>query len=168
VIYVDKGYLLAELIALVKPKSIMIRVPPRKIKNVAQFEQHSAEETTHVANLRVVVENFIGLATLHFPFVKAPHAIVETDLAACATRVCFFLCNYFPPITTGGTVSAKSTKKRGVRAVEVDVAAPPPPANVSVTCTAEFADGSTTSSDSEGSLSSSDDDDDDNRAVFIL
>ena len=164
-IYDDKGYLLAELIAFVKPKSIIIRVPPRKIKNAVQFEQHSAEETTHVANLRVVVENFIGLATLHFLFVKAPHAIVETDLAACATRVRFFLCNCFPPITTGGTVSAESTKKRGVRAVEVGVAVPPPPANVSVTCTAEFADGS---SDSEGSLSSSDDDDDENPAVFIL
>jgi hypothetical protein len=138
VVFLDKGYLLAELLHLAAERQIRFEIPPRKHTNVDQFEVHNAAATAGVANVRIVVENFISQAVLHFPFVKAPHTVVEDDLAASATRVSFFLCNYFPPLTSGGTVSVKSRKKKEGQVAampEVDDELPPPaPANANVTC----------------------------------
>jgi len=147
-IFVDKGFLLAQLIETATTYGITFRVPPRKESGVKQYEAHNTDTTAKIANVRIVVENVIGRTSGLFPYVKAVQPGVKSDLLSSSTRVCFFLTNFLPPLTSGGSVNIHARTSDEKRVARMKKPANDNPANFNVTMeAADFRD--------------SDDDDDD-------
>jgi hypothetical protein len=92
VVYVDKGFLLADILPLATPLNITFKIPPRKAVGADQFAAHDTEATAAVANVRIVVENVIGQVASHWPFVKAPHAMVQVRAPFILDGVTLALC----------------------------------------------------------------------------
>jgi hypothetical protein len=117
----DKGLLLTlEIVKLFTGGGIRPMVPSRKTKGSRHSEAHLVHSSRRTSNLRIIVENWIARVSQIFPFVRALHSSVETDILGPAMRVAFHICNYFAPLTSANTVSMKKKvpvpKKRAMRA----------------------------------------------------
>ena len=139
-IFVDKGFLLAELMETANTYGITFRVPPRKEPGVKQYEAHNTDTTAQIANVRIVVENVIGRTSGIFPYVKAVQPGVKSDLLSSSTRVCFFLTNFLPPLTSGGSVNIHARTSDEIRLAKMKKSANDNPANFNVTMEATDGD----------------------------
>ena len=99
----SQGYHTGRLVSRGLAAGITITVPPRKIKD-RSFTSLQLQETQKTANLRVVVENIIGVCSQRWRWVRnGRHSVYVTDLVSAANRVCFYLDNCFPPRVQGDT-----------------------------------------------------------------
>jgi hypothetical protein len=113
IIFVDKGFLEGPLATRLTDAGLHLRIPPRKKDNSVMMETHNVVETKEIANLRIVVECFIRLASAKFPWIRAPHDMVQDDIVSLATRVAFLLCNFLRPCSQSDTsVKDVSYRKR--------------------------------------------------------
>ena len=119
IIYVDKGYHLTKMMQYAIDARVSFAVPPTaerrthdevKAGAILQYEPHQTDSTGKVANTRIVVENFIGRASAIYGYLKSRKPVLIADTVGPATRVAFFLCNFRPPLSSGGAITAKKER----------------------------------------------------------
>jgi hypothetical protein len=122
-LYADRGYHMTAILAKAAAARVSLVGPPRKVTGETQSDPSMARDTARIANLRIVVEHIIGRTSMLFPWIRRKFPLSARDIVTAAVRVAFFMVNFKPPLTSGGTVSASAVKKESARlpSNEVDV-----------------------------------------------